>query len=186
MNLLSLIVSLEKEGKSPLEIARELHARGLKGRGGHVFTPADVEGFLRFIGVAGIEVEAGRKISQATWGSRGAGAQASAIEPDDAAGPEKKRKNRWNPGNALPDELKAKITRLYQHEHLRSNEIAERLGLPLRKVAPFCAVLSGFPMPPGEVTVIIDEDGRKITRCPPGYAKGAAPQRNIRPTQGGW
>jgi hypothetical protein len=49
-NALSLIISLGKEGKSPLEIARELHARGVKNENGKTIGPVMVSGFLRFVG----------------------------------------------------------------------------------------------------------------------------------------
>ena len=39
--------------------------------------------------------------------------------------------------------------------------------------------------PPGEVTTYVDELGRTITKCPPGYARGVFPNASARGTGGG-
>jgi hypothetical protein len=33
--------------------------------------------------------------------------------------------------------------------------------------------------PPGEITTYVDEQGRTITKCPPGYARGAYPSHTV-------
>jgi hypothetical protein len=178
---LSLIKSLGREGKRPQEIARELHARGVKDARGRTITPAVVEGFLRFS-----DLPPDDRFAGGVWGSGGPPPLASEIGPHDAPKPRKKRKNRWNPGKALTDELREKITRMYQNDCMRVSEIAAELGVDFRRIQGFCAFLSGFSMPPGEVSEFVDEQGRRVTRCPPGYAYGAMPQRNVRPTRGGY
>lgn len=69
---------------------------------------------------------------------------------------------------------------------MKPGEIAAKLGLSALSVNKFCIHLAGFSVPPEEFTEFTDDQGRKVLRCPPGYAHGVIPQRNVRPTQGGW
>jgi hypothetical protein len=184
MSTEALIFRMGEEGKNAQAIAEELNARGLRGRAGRVFSAADVEGFLRFIGGTGIEVKEPTKISQAAWG-RGRTAIAQAYESPPET-PSKRRRKKWNAGGLFTEAQKAEIARLYQQEAISAGEIAIRLNLPYRRVNPYCAHLAGFSVPPGEITEYIDAEGRTVMKCPPAFARGAHPQRNVRPTQGGW
>lgn len=89
---LTLISSLSRDGKSPLEIAQELHTRGEKDARGRTITPAVVEGLLRFA-----ELPPDDEFTGAVWGSGTKPTRRSEIDHDVAPKPQKKRKNRWRP-----------------------------------------------------------------------------------------
>jgi hypothetical protein len=183
LTALALITSLGKEGKTPLEIARELHARGVTSERGKPVTPDMVAGCLRFHGVPVVEREDVPVIAAgAVWGSRRQ--ESNAIGTPEPK-PEKKRRNRRNPGTSFSDRQKAEIARLYQQEKLKPAEIAMRLGISLGRVNTLVAYLAGFSVPPGDIEEYIDAEGHRVLKCPPGYAWGANPQRNVRPTKGG-
>jgi hypothetical protein len=191
-NSVSLIISLGREGKSPRDIARELHSRGVFDERGRAISPEMVSGFLRFIGspldseTNYLPVLFGTISSEVTWGA-GKKTSVNRFEPGGQQEPREPRgKNRNAKRGHLSDDVKTEVSRLFQQEGLKPHAIAERLGVPLRKIYGFCIRLSGFTVPPGEIEVVTDANGQKVMKCPPGYALGAEPQRNVRPTQGGY
>jgi len=193
MNALSLIISLGKEGKDPREIAQELHARGVKDERGSTISPEMVSGFLRFVGkptdaATNYMPELfGDISSDAAWAAKRQ-ASVNRFEIDGEFqdhDPKKPRKNRPRKGGHLGDELKADVTRLFQ-DGMKPDEIAKRLGVHLRKIYGFCTMLAEFSVPPGDIEFFVDAAGHRVMKCPPGYAFGAEPPRNVKPTQRGY
>jgi len=190
-NALSLIISLSKEGKSPREIAQQLHDQGVKDERGRTISPEMVSGFLRFVGkptdaATNYMPELfGGISSEAAWGAKRQ-PSVNRFELDgefEVVAAKKRRKNRT--GRLLSDDLKAEVTKLF-HAGSKPDEIAKELGVHLRKIYGFCMMLAGFSVPPGEIEIVIDGNGQRVMKCPPGYAMGAEPPRNVKPTQGGF
>jgi hypothetical protein len=182
MNALTLITSLGKDGKTPVEIARELHTRGVTTDHGKTISTAMVEGFLRF---AGISTGAGalpamERVTGAVWGSGGSNAGARTAVTKHRGGDVGKsaKRNKHTPSD-FSDAQKAEISRLYFHENMKGGDIAKKLGLRQTTLNMFLGSLAGFSVPPGEITEYIDDQGRRIVKLPPGYARGAYPQRNV-------
>jgi hypothetical protein len=179
-DVFALITSLGKEGKHPQEIARALHAQGVKDRRGKIISPAMVEGLLRFAELPAEEI----RLDGARWATERAKAIGSELPA-----PVKKRgrkagvvfKSSWK----LSEEERTEIERLYFREHLGAGDIAARLRLPYRRVTIYCCHLAGFTMPPGDIEEYFDEQGRKVLKCPPAFARGIYPQRNVG-AKGGW
>lgn len=180
MDAFTLIRSLGKEGKSPLEIARELHKVGATTGSGAVISPAVVSGFLRFLG-SGSDASYLPTMFGPLDGKWGARRQTKRANSSEGTTPiiGKIRRNKRHGGTGLTDDFKAEVARLYQRENKKVDEIAKALGVHPRKISAFCAMLSGLAVPPGELTMFIDEHGREVTQCPPAFAHGASPQRNV-------
>ena len=140
-----------------------------------------VSGYLRYIGAATVEgympvIEP--IAADAVWGRKHNPSKTIDQLPS-ASDIRKKKSNRSASRGRLSDDLKAEVARLYQREGKKVDEIAKELKLHPRKISSFCMMLAGFDVPPGEITVRM-ESGREITVYPPGYARGADPQRNVR------
>ena len=169
-----IIRELNAQGKDSRDIAIELVNRGIRPRQGRSWSEDMVARILRLLGEAPVRALA--MVRQAT-GARAH--DASTIASGKAREKGQPKFKKWKANSKFTDAQKAEIMRLYQHEHMSSGEIAKKLGLQVVRVNPFCASLAGFSVPPGEIVEFIDELGRKVMKCPPGYARGAYPQRNV-------
>lgn len=76
------------------------------------------------------------------------------------------------------------IQRMYTLESKPPRDIARVVKRRLDDVQRYCATLIQRTMPKGEVTIYTDEQGRKITKYPPGYALGYRPAASVRGTGG--
>jgi hypothetical protein len=56
--------------------------------------------------------------------------------------------------------------------------IARQVKKPVGECHTMFKMLSSYAALPGK-TVSVIENGLKITKCPPGYARGIFPQRNV-------
>jgi hypothetical protein len=170
-----VIRELNAAGKDPRGIAMELVERGIKPRGKAVWSADIIESILRFLGLTTI-----RNLVISTPGGKKS-APASLVTAFE--GKPERRQKASKPTHTfstlLTDEQKELVTRLYKAEGLKADAIAKQLKLPYRRVTAYCAHLSGLEIPPGEFTEFIDEQGRKVTKCPPAYARGIFPQRNV-------
>jgi hypothetical protein len=175
----TLILSMGEDGKDAQAIAVELNGRGLRGRGGHVFTPAEVEGFLRFIGANGAVRAPVKNVNGAVWGKQAAAAKARPPEDGDDEGHDSVPRNRYRTYKHFSETQQAEIARLYRIENMSGGDIAKKLGLSRTHLNLFLGSLAGLSVPPGEITEYTDDQGRKILKCPPGWAHGAYPQRNV-------
>lgn len=177
-----IIRALNAAGKDARDIAIELVNSGIRPRHG-AWSADGVASILRIFGEAPVRTMALTRAA-ASGPSTCDMAQAGGKPERHKAWREKRKKYHKTNRKQFTDEQKEEIRRLYLEDGMKSGDIAKQLGLHYRKVAPFCALLAGFTVPPGDITEYIDKDGHKVTVFPPGYAKGAEPQKNVSPTYG--
>lgn len=75
----------------------------------------------------------------------------------------------------IPQEKKDAVEALFVHQGMHPKLIARAVDIKLWHVVKLVGTIKTTNKPIGEITIFIDEHGRKIKKCPPGYAHGYYP-----------
>ena len=170
----AIILELNAQGKDARDIAVELASRGVCHRHGCLWSADMVASILRIMGETPI-----RNMTLVSEGAPGNGRRKRKVRRDISGDVEKSPKCHNHTKSHFSEAQRIEIARLYQQENMRGGDIAKKLGVSPTHLNIFLGSLAGLSMPPGEITEYIDDQGRRILKCPPGFAHGAYPQRNV-------